>query len=74
MVNCFNWAVLWLDLNDDEDANERTKDDGSDDIRAGPHLHDCPLCKQSVKSADHKHSSLSALTSSAASSSPPAPS
>ena len=31
--------------------NGRTKDDGSDDIRAGPHLHDCLLCKQSVESA-----------------------
>ena len=46
--------------NDNDDQNERTKDDGSDDIRGGPHLHDCPLCKQSVKSADHKHSSLQA--------------
>ena len=45
---------------DDENANVRTKEDGSDDIRAGPHLHDCPLCNQSVKSADHKHSSLQA--------------
>ena len=45
---------------DNDDHNERTRDDGSDDIRGGPHLHDCPLCKQSVKSADHKHSSLQA--------------
>ena len=47
--------------NANDDHNERTKDDGSDDIRGGPHLHDCPLCKQSVKSVvDHKHSSLQA--------------
>ena len=51
-----NDLVFLHALDDEED--DKDNGNGDDDIRGGPHLHDCPLCKQSVKSADHKHSSL----------------
>ena len=50
-----NDLVFFHALDDDEE--DKDNGNGDDDIRGGPHLHDCPLCKQSVKSADHKHSS-----------------